>query len=274
MALTVNTNVASIAAQRFLDLSGVALEKSFERLSSGLRIVRAGDDAAGLGISERMRARIRSLEQAARNTQDGVSLAQSAEGALNEVHAALSRMRELAVESANGVLSQADRDNLDTEFQALKDEITRIASATNFNGTSLLASAQTVTIQVDVGTNASVDTIDIALTDSTAAGLSIDALDITSVANATDAITALDTAVDAVSTSRASLGAVQNRLEAAGRNLGVQIENLTAAESRIRDADVAKEMAQATRNQILQQAGVAILAQANAAPQVALQLLR
>ncbi|MBL4850133.1 MAG: flagellin FliC [Planctomycetes bacterium] len=274
MSLIVNTNVSSLNAQRSLGVNQASLQKTFEKLSSGLRINRAGDDAAGLGISERMRARTRSLEQASRNTQDGVSLVQTAEGALNEVHSMLTRMRELSVQSANGTLGAADQDNLQTEFSALTSELTRIGNATDFNGKTLLASAQTVTIQVGAGTIAATDTIDIVLSDNTAVGLAVDTLDIGSAGNANAAITALDLAIDSVSTTRAGLGAVQNRLEAAMRNTDVQVENLTAAESRIRDVDVARESARMTRGNVLQQAGVAILSQANQAPQAALSLLR
>ena len=274
MALVVNTNVSSLNAQRSLGVNQASLQRTFEKLSSGLRITRAGDDAAGLGISERMRARVRSLEQASRNTQDGVSLVQTAEGALNETHSMLTRMRELSVQSANGTLSGADQDNLDTEFQALATEMTRIAGATDFNGTTLLNAAQTITIQVGAGVVAATDTIDIALTDNTAATLGVGALDIGNGGDPLAAITAIDTAIASVSTTRAGLGASQNRLEAAMRNTDVQVENLTAAESRIRDVDVARESAKMTRGNVLQQAGVAILSQANQSPQAALSLLR
>lgn len=274
MSLVVNTNVASIRAQRALSMNNSGLEKSFERLSSGLRIVRAGDDAAGLAISERMRARVRSLEQAGRNTRDGISLVQTAEGALNEVQNILGRMRELSIQSANGTLTAADQDSLDTEFQALLGEVTRIANATDFNGLSLLGSASTITIQVGAGTVAAADTIDVTLADTTATGLGLAAESIGSAGNTTTAIAAVDAAIDSLSTVRSNLGAVQNRLESAARNTDVQVENLVAAESRIRDVDVAKETASLTRGQILQQAGVAILAQANQAPQSALSLLQ
>ncbi|MEZ6185768.1 MAG: flagellin [Planctomycetota bacterium] len=274
MALVVNTNTASISAQKNLALSQGGLQKSFERLSSGLRIVRAGDDAGGLGISERMRARTRSLEQANRNTQDGISLVQTSEGALNETHSMLTRMRELAVEASNGTFSAADQDNLQTEFAALQAEVTRVANVTEFNGIALNNAASTITLQVGAGTTAGTDTIDIATVDSTATGLGIAALDIGSTGDQAAAITALDTAIDTVSTTRASLGAAQNRLESAMRNTSVQVENLVASESRIRDVDVASETAKMTRNQILQQAGVSILAQANQSPQAALSLLR
>ncbi|MCA8922019.1 MAG: flagellin FliC [Planctomycetes bacterium] len=274
MALVVNSNVASVNAQRNLASSQMGLQKSFERLSSGLRIVRAGDDAAGLGISERMRARTRSLEQANRNTQDGISLVQTAEGALNETSNMLIRMRELAVQSANGTNSASDQDNIQTEFAALQAEVTRVANVTEFNGTALNNAAATISIQVGAGTTAGTDTIDIDTVDSTAAGLGIDALDVGSAGDPNAAITALDTAIDTVTTTRASFGAAQNRLESSMRNTSVQVENLVAAESRIRDVDVASETAKMTRNQILQQAGVSILAQANQSPQAALSLLR
>ncbi len=382
MGLVVNTNVASLNAQRSMNVSNAQLQKSFERLSSGLRINRAGDDAAGLAISERMRSTIKSLEQAQRNTDDGVSLVQTAEGAYNEVHSILGRMRELGVQSSNGTLTAADRANVNEEFTALSSEVTRIANSTNFNGIQLLNANSTTTLQVGSGTTAGTDTLDVGLFNSTATALGVNSsadkfvsgsfasgstvvpgagnitlnydaaygggssviavgaadtisdvvgkinnagisgvsaslvtnadtsvsivlsgtkdkvsslvadaglgaalngmeteisgsgIDVTTVAKAQASVQAIDLAINAVSTNRSKLGAIQNRLESANRDTANRMENLVAAESRIRDVDVAKESARLTRNQILQQAGIAILSQANQSPQAALSLLR
>ncbi len=383
MGLVVNTNVASLNAQRSMNVSNAQLQKSFERLSSGLRINRAGDDAAGLAISERMRSTIKSLEQAQRNTDDGVSLVQTAEGAYNEVHSILGRMRELGVQSSNGTLTSADRANVNEEFTALSNEVTRIANSTNFNGIQLLNANSTTTLQVGSGTTAGTDTLDVGLFNSTATALGVNSsadkfvsgsfasgstvvggaggnitlnfdaaygggsstiavagtdtisdvvgkinnagisgvsaslvtnadtsvsivlsgtkdkvsslaadaglgaalngmeteisgsgIDVTTVAKAQASVQAIDLAINAVSTNRSKLGAIQNRLESANRDTANRMENLVAAESRIRDVDVAKESARLTRNQILQQAGIAILSQANQSPQAALSLLR
>jgi flagellin len=272
MGLRVNTNIASMTAQRNLSAVSTRLSGNFARLSSGLRIASASDDAAGLGISERMRAQIRSFGVAGRNAQDGVSLAQTAEGALQEVSNNLSRMRELAVQAANGTLTVADRATLDTEFQELVSEIDRIATQTTFNGLNLLdGSAASLDIQVGVNSG---ETINVALADSTAATLNIDSLDVTSLANANAAMTALDLAVDTISGNRGTLGASQNRMTSAIASIATAKENLAAAESRIRDVDVALETADLTRNSILQQAAVSVLSQANMQPQLALSLLQ
>lgn len=272
MALRVNTNTFSLNAQKNLSNHGEKLGGSFAKLSSGLRIVTAADDAAGLGISERMRGEVRSLNMASRNAQDGVSLVQTAEGALSEVSSNLIRMRELAVEAANGTLNTADRASLDAEFQALDSEINRVATETEFNGVSLLDSVSTIAIQVgvDSGDTISVSTIDM---QSAGANLAIAALDVTSAANASTALGAIDTAIDSVSTQRGAFGATQNRLQSAMRSIGTASENIAGAESRIRDVDVASETAELTKNRILQQAAVSVLAQANTQPQMALSLL-
>ncbi|HTF87797.1 MAG TPA: flagellin [Planctomycetota bacterium] len=271
MGLRVNTNIASMTAQRNLSAVTARLSGNFSRLSSGLRIANASDDAAGLGISERMRAQIRSFSVAGRNAQDGQSLAQTAEGALQEVSNNLSRMRELAVQAANGTINTTDRATLDSEFQELSSEIDRIASQTTFNGINLLdGSATSVDIQVGVNTG---ETLTVALADSTASTLAIGSLDVTSVTNATAALAAIDTAIDSVSTSRGTLGATQNRMSSAIASIASARENLSAAESRIRDVDVAMETADLTRNSILQQAAVSVLSQANTQPQLALSLL-
>lgn len=271
MGLRVNTNVAAMTAQRNLGAVTGRLQGNFSRLSSGLRIATAADDAAGLGISERMRASIRSFTVAGRNAQDGVSLAQTAEGALQETSNILTRMRELSVQAANGTLTTTDRATLDTEFQALISEVDRIASQSSFNGVSLLdGSATGLAIQVGIDAN---QTIAIALQDATASTLAIGSLAVTSVTAANSAITAIDSAIDTVSQARGDLGAAQNRLTTTIASITNTRENLSAAESRVRDVDVALETSDLTRNSILQQAAVSILAQANVQPQLALALL-
>ncbi len=272
MGLRVNTNIASMTAQRNLNAVSTRLSGNFARLSSGLRIASASDDAAGLGISERMRSQIRSFAVAGRNAQDGVSLTQTAEGALQEVGNNLTRMRELAVQAANGTLNATDRATLDNEFQELSAEIDRIATQTTFNGVALL-DGSSASLDIQVGVNAA-ETITVALADSTAATLAVDTLDVTSIANAGTAIAALDAAIDTVSTSRGTLGASQNRMTSAIASIANAKENLAAAESRIRDVDVAAETADLTRNSILQQAAVSVLSQANVQPQLALRLLQ
>jgi flagellin len=272
MSLIVNTNLASINAQKNLTNVTSRLQGNYSKLSSGLRIVNAADDAAGLEISERLRSKIRAFSVAGRNTQDGISLTQTAEGALNEVGNSISRLRELATASANGTLSSTERTTLDNEFQEIVSEIDRIATSTEFNDIQLLDGTATgADFQVGIAAG---DTISVALQDTTAATLGLSSLDVTSAANASAAITALESALDQVNTSRGALGASQNRLQSAFITTQVQRENLSAAESRIRDVDVASETADLTRNGILQQAAVAILSQANAQPQLALNLLR
>lgn len=273
MGLRVNTNVFSLNAQRNLGNVSERLSKNFQKLSSGLRISSAADDAAGLGISERLRAQIRSLDQAGRNTQDGISLVQTAEGALNEVNGNLVRMRELAIQASNGTLSAGDRSALESEFSALSSEIDRVASQTDFNGTSLLNASTSISIQV--GTESG-ETIALALGDVSASsglGLSGGTFNLSSASNASSALATIDTAIDSVTSLRSGLGAVQNRLSSSFRSIQSTRENLSAAESRIRDVDVARETADLTRNTILQQAALSILGQANVIPQSALQLL-
>jgi flagellin len=274
MGLRINTNVASLTAQRNLTQTTQALQRSLERLSSGLRITRASDDAAGLAISERFRAEVRSLQQAQRNALDGVSMLQVAEGALNETSGILIRMRELAIQSANGTLGTGERATLNAEFQDLIDEIDRIGAVTEFNGTTLLdGTAPTVTFQVGVHNTAN-DQISVTGVDATATGLGVAALDISDVAGAQGALDTLDTAIDDLSGLRGGFGTAQNRLESAIRSIAVAAENTSAAESRIRDVDFASETAILTRNQVLQQAGIAVLAQANVSTQSALALLQ
>ena len=274
MGLRVNTNVTSINAQRNLSSVTGRLSTNFRRLSTGLRISSAADDAAGLAISERLRSQVRSLDQAKRNANDGISLVQTAEGALNEVSSILTRLRELSIQASNGTVSNADKDTLDEEFQSLVNEIDRIGSSTEFNDIKLLDGTQpTVTFQVGFGTTSGVDTLDVTLEAALATSLSLNSLDIGSGGSTNQAITAIDTAINTISGLRGSLGAVQNRLGSTINNLAIQTENLSAAESRIRDVDVAYETAQLTRNNILQQASISVLAQANAQPQSALSLL-
>ncbi len=370
--MRINTNVAALNAWRNLNVSDGSMAKSLERLSSGLRIAKAADDAAGLAISEKMRAQIGGLKMAQRNAQDGISLIQTAEGGLSETSSILLRMRDLASQATTATLEASDRSKIAEEFDALKAELTRISGSTKFNGTTLLAgglgsaianvgsnlvagngianiestgatpaanytlayTAATKTMTVtapagagggsqsitmaavpsgfdsqtldfsslgirvtvtaaltgDIAANNTFDvssgsaaiqigadgatSLNVAIGDMSAAGLSLDAHDVTSSANASSAVSALDTAIGLVTTQRAKLGAYQNRLEHTIANLGTTIENLTSAESRIRDVDMALEMASFTKGQILLQAGTAMLAQANARPQSVLQLLR
>jgi flagellin len=276
MGLRINQNIAALNAHRNLVATDNALSKSLERLSSGFRINRAADDAAGLAISERMRAQVRGLAQAVRNAQDGISLVQTAEGALNEVHSILQRMRELVVQAGNGTVSADDRQAIQVEINELISELNRISDTTRFNDLVLLdGSAGTVSLLVSADGNGTID-VDLSA-DLDATGLGVNGVDVTTYTGPADAaadLSAIDSALTTVSTTRATLGAAQNRLEHTIANLGVAVENLSAAESRVRDADMAQEMVQFTRNQILLQAGTAMLAQANAAPQVVLQLLR
>jgi flagellin len=274
MGLRVNTNSASINAQRNLASVTEKLSGNFRRLSTGLRISSASDDAAGLAISERLRSQIRSLDQAKRNANDGISLVQTAEGALNEVSSILTRLRELAIQSSNGSVSNADKETLDEEFQSLVGEINRIGRSTEFSGIKLLdGTSSTVTFQVGFGTTSGIDTISVSLSAALSTTLALNSLDIGSGGATTTAITNIDTAINTVSGLRGSLGAVQNRLNSTINNLAITVENLSSAESRIRDVDVAYETAQLTRNSILQQASISVLSQANALPQSALRLL-
>lgn len=274
MGLRINTNTASLNAQRNLTETTTQLQRSMERLSSGLRITRASDDAAGLAISERLRAEVSSLQQAQRNAMDGISMLQVAEGALNETSGILIRLRELAIQSSNGTLGSGERAALDTEFQDLLAEIDRVAAVTEFNGTTLLdGSAPTVAFQVGSGNTAD-DRISVTGVDATSSGLGVGALAVATDTGAQAALDTLDTAIDSVSTLRAGFGTAQNRLESTIRSIAVSVENTAAAESRIRDVDVAAETAILTRNQVMQQAGISVLAQANVSSQSALALLQ
>jgi len=274
MALTINTNVASLNAQRNLNTTQLQLNKSMERLSSGLRINRAGDDAAGLAISQNMQANIRSMNQAVRNANDGISLVQTAEGALNETSNILLRMRELGTQAANGVLSSTQRDNIQVEFANLQQEIDRISAVTDFNGTKLLNGALSAgtTLQIGTGTTSN-DVLTVTIGNASATNLSVNANFVSTQGAAQSALTAIDAAIQLVSTARGNLGAVQNRLQSTINNLQVAVENTSAANSRIVDVDVAAESANMTKAQILAQAGVSVLSQANQSPQLALKLL-
>jgi flagellin len=265
--MTINTNVNSLNAQRNLGSSQASLATSMQRLSSGLRINTARDDAAGLAIADRMNAQIKGITVAVRNANDGISLAQTAEGALSTVTDVLQRMRELAVQAQNGSNGTSDRAMLDTEYQQLSAEITRIAAQTKFNGTAIVgASAGAQTFQIGANNG---DTLTITTTTVTtvAGGLTTSAL-------ASTAVAALDTALDTITSSRATYGAMMNRFTFAIKNLEVTGENQSAARGRIMDADFAAETASLARSQILQQAGTAMVAQANQLPSQVLSLLR
>ncbi len=272
MGLRVNSNTASINAQRNLANTTLGLQKSLQRLSSGLRITRAADDAAGLAISESFRAEVRSLGQAQRNANDGISLLQIAEGALNEVSGLLIRQRELAIQAANGTLGSAERTTIDNEFQDLVAEITRIANVTTFNGTAVLNSSATITFQIGTEDSGN-DRISVTGVVATASAIGVSGLSLTTQTGAQGALGFIDSAVSQVASLRAGFGTVQNRLESTIRSIAIAIENTTAAESRIRDVDFANETAELTRNQVLQQAGISVLAQANVSTQSALSLL-
>ncbi|MBC7993909.1 MAG: flagellin FliC [Rhizobacter sp.] len=276
MPQTINTNLNSLNAQRNLASSQGSLSVAMQRLSSGLRVNSAKDDAAGLAIAERMNSQVRGMNVAARNANDGISLSQTAEGALGKIGDAMQRMRELAVQSANGTNNSQDRDNLQAEFQQLNDEVARIVSGTRFNGTVLFDGTQgTFSFQVGAGTDAT-DTLTINSVDLTATVAAVGALNISGVdsTGALAAITALDTGIIDVTTARASFGAAQNRFDSVIGSLTVFAENLAAARGRIMDADFAAETAALSRAQILQQAGNAMVAQANQLPQQVLTLLQ
>jgi flagellin len=275
MSSTINTNVQSLNAQRNLMASSGSLSTSMQRLSSGLRVNSAKDDSAGLAIAERMNAQVKGMNVAVRNANDGISLAQTAEGSLGKVGDSLQRMRELATQSANATNSTSDQANLDAEYQELAAEVTRVLTGTKFNGTDLLST--TASLQFQVGANnVGTDQISIDTGDLTG-GAGITAVvggDITSAANALTAMDNLDTAIDEITTARAGFGAAQNRFESVISNLQIASENQAASRGRIMDADFAVETANLSRGQILQQAGTAMIAQANQLPQGVLSLLR
>src|SRR5690554_4903503 len=276
--MRINNNIMAMNTHRQLGAANEGGAKSMEKLSSGFRINRAGDDAAGLSISEKMRGQIRGLNMASRNAQDGISLIQTAEGALDETHSILQRMRELAVQSANDTNVSKDRTALQAEVDELVTELDRIASDKQFNTQVLLAgglSGYGNGLILHIGANAD-QSIEVTINDMAASGLGFSGgdVDISDQSGAKSAISGINAAIEAVSTQRSSLGAVQNRLEHTIKNLNNASENLQAAESRIRDVDMAKEMMEFTKQNILQQASTAMLAQANQAPQGVLQLLR
>ena len=275
MSLVINTNVASLQAQKNLAASQQALASNFSKLSSGMRINGAADDAAGLAISENMQAQVCSYAVAERNTNNAVSMAQVAESGLGQVSGILSRMRELAVQGSNGDLGSTDRDYLNTEFTALRGEISRLADSTKFNGKDLMSGAATdFDFQVGIN-NSSADKITLAFGGVTLTNLGIDSstVDGADATNSLASINSIDSAIATVSTQRASYGAAMNRLSYTIANTQSIRTNLSAANSRIRDVDVAEETASMARNQVLQQAGVSVLAQANQSPQMALKLI-
>ena len=276
--MRINTNIMALNAQNKLTGNQGKVEGSIKKLSSGLRINGASDDASGLAISEKMRAQIRGLNQARSNAQDGISMIQTAEGALQQTTDILQRMRELVVKAENtGVLTSQDQTSITTELTALKSEIDRIASSTTFNTKKLLNgdledAADAAKFKIGANTE-TVDTLTVTIGAMDATSLQVNNLDITTASGASTALTKLDAAINAVSTQRAKLGAVQNRMEYAVENLSTTSENLTAAESRIRDVDMAQEMVSYTKNSILNQSAMAMLAQANQQPQAILSLL-
>jgi flagellin len=275
MALYINTNSASEQAQKNLGANQAKLMTSFNRLSSGLRINSAKDDAAGLAISESLKSQIRSFNVAERNASDGISMAQTAEGSLGEVHDILGRMRELATQAANGSLTSTDRGFLQTEFGSLQSEITRIQGSSKFNGKQLVGStAATITLQVGLNNTAS-DQIAVTLGGVSLGTITGSGATLTgsTSAGALAALSTIDTAISNVSTSRATFGAAMNRLEVSQSSIQTMRLNLSAANSRIRDVDVASETASLSRNQVLTQAGISVLAQANQLPQLAFGLL-
>lgn len=270
--MRINNNVGALNAWRNVYINDTALSKSMEKLSSGYRINRAADDAAGLAISEKMRAQISGLNMAIKNAQDGISLIQTAEGALNETHAILRRMRDLAVQAANDTYTDEDRQKIQDEIDALIEELDRIANTTQFNTLYLLNNTDELTLTFHIGANAD-ENLTVTLEDMQAEALGVKDINVTTRDGANGAITTINNALETVSSFRSKLGAVQNRLEHTISNLQVAAENLTASESRIRDVDMALETTNFVKNQILVQAATAMLAQANARPQSVLQLL-
>lgn len=272
MALTVNYNSASGDAMNNVSRTQRNLAKSFARISSGLRITSAADDAAGLAVSEKMDADTRSLRQAHRNTNDGISVIQTVEGATEEVSDMLKRMRELAVQSRSETLDATSRGYADEEYKALYAEIDRISDVTEFNGVALGNADKTINVQVGIGSSSTNDVIGISLEDFGSAQLALQT-DINSTTNAGTALDKLDTAIDSVNSLRSGFGAVQNRMESALNNLETYTENLSSSASRIRDADFAFETAELSKHQIMQQAGISILGQANGLNSGALRLI-
>lgn len=282
MGLRINTNVASINAQRNLRTTNQDMRKAMERLSSGSRINRAGDDAAGLAISENLRAQIRGYNMAIRNSEDGISLVQVAEGGLNETSNILARLRELGIQAGSDTIGSDERGFLDVEYQSLLQEIQRISASTEFNNTKLLngvdeeGQTKQFDIQIGIRNIPGVDRIvfDATKADATVKGLGLENLNVSSKLTAQQSLAKIDEAIQKVARVRADFGALQNRLQSTINNLGVSVENLSSANSRIRDADMATETAEMTRNNIMLNAGVSVLGQANASNQMALKLLQ
>ena len=274
MALSINTNMASLNATSKLAKATNSLGKTFERLSTGLRVNGAKDDAAGLAISTRMTAQIRGMNMAVRNSNDAVSLVQVAEGALDETTNALQRMRELAVQAANGTMSSSDRLSLELEVKQLRSEVQRISTTTKFNGKSLINGAQGAGITFQVGANTTESlTVSVGSAGVAALGVNSSQVTVSTAAQASTSLNQIDLALDSVSDIRANLGAYQNRFESLMANLTNIVENTSSARSRIMDSDIAQETSNLTKSAIMQQASTAILAQANQQPQIALQLL-
>lgn len=273
--MSIRTNVSSLNAQRNLFQTSASLDSAFSRLSSGFRITRAGDDAAGLGVSVNLQAQIRSLSQASRNAQDGLSVVQTAEGGMDEISNLLTRMRELSMQAASDGIGNTERGYIQDEVTQVINEIDRIANATEFNGTKLLdGSASTLDFQVGIRNVAANDRISFTTVDATAATLGVDTIDVsTGKAAAQTALDTIDTALQTLSSTRSTLGAVGNRFQSAIATIQNAHENLSAANSRIRDVNVAEETSRLSRAQVRMQAGVAVLAQANQMPQLALRLL-
>ena len=267
--MRINHNLSSLSATNGMAKTELKMNKSIEKLSSGLRINRAADDAAGLAISEKMRSQISSLDVVKRNVQDGISLVQTAEGAMDEIHSMLNRMRELTVQASNGIYTDKDRENIKLEMDELIAQIDDIANKTNFNGVELLNGAGDIEIQAGINEG---DTVTLTGVDVTAATLKIDSLDVSGGIQGGE-LEAIDEAINAVSAARSTLGASQNRLEHTMNSITNYHENLTAAESRVRDVDMAKEMAEFSKNQALMQAGVSIASQANQKNQMIMNLL-
>lgn len=276
MSLRINTNVQALAAQRNLNANNHSQANALDKLSSGSRINKAGDDAAGLAISEKLKANIRSMKQAGRNANDGVSLVQVAEGAMNEISNILIRMRELSIQASSDTIADTERGYVNNEIQQLKSEVDRIANSTEFNGTKLLnKSAPNLDIQVGIHNDSTNDrfTFDTGDKASTLDALGIGGVGTAKKEDAQDNLGKIDAAMDKLNSNRASLGALQNRLSSTINNLNIYRENLEAANSRIRDTDMAEEASELTRTNILTQAGVSVLSQANQNPQLALKLL-
>lgn len=276
MGMRITTNIASLNAQRTLTSSQREIQKSFAQLSSGSRITKAADDAAGLGISESLKSQIRSYSQASRNANDGISMIQVAEGGLSEVSNILSRMRELGIQASSDTVGERERGYIDNEVQQLKSEMERIAKTTRFGTTNLLdGTGQTFDIQVGINNNSDEDRVsfDASVLNATVAELGVEGIDFNSKDGAQESLTVVDEAQTKLSSYRANLGALQNRFQSTIENLGAAHENLSAANSRIRDTDIAQATAESARNNVLLQASSAVLAQANQIPNLALRMI-